>query len=661
MPITPPPILNLGILAHVDAGKTSLTERILYEAGVIHAIGRVDTGTTQTDTLELERQRGITIRSAVVAFRLGDLHVNLIDTPGHADFIAEVERALLALDAVVLVVSAVEGVQPQTRRLARAVRDLGLPMAVFVNKIDRLGARVGSVLDDIGELLDLRIVPMSEVRHTGTRAAEAVPRKVTDIHACPDVLDTLSLSDLGADLVDAYLGRAGRVSPHLVGWHLRKQVAARVVVPIFAGSAVTGAGVRDLLDGIARWVPPACGCPDKPLSGIVYTIQRTSSGEKIAHVRLFDGSVAVRDVIACGRRDERGALVCEPARVTAVDRDHALRNGRPVASAGEIVRLHGLRDARVGDWIGREQPGRSGGTFRRPTMESVVSPHSPGLFAALQRLAEGDPLIGFRQDERRQELVVRLYGEVQKEVLEATLAGDFGLHVTFAPSRVVCIERPAGTGSAIEHIGAADNPFVGTVGLRVEPGEPDSGIVFCRPSGALPLAFYAAIEETVHETLQEGLRGWEVRDIRVTLTETAYASPVTVAGDFRKLTPLVLMAALKEAGTIVCEPIQRFELETPEPLVGEVLAALVAHRAVPEMTEPVGESGRTVRTAGTIPAAEVHAMDLRLAGLTRGEGVLTAAFESWAPVSGVGAIPERERSDHNPLNRAWYLAQVAQG
>ncbi|MGC4105210.1 MAG: TetM/TetW/TetO/TetS family tetracycline resistance ribosomal protection protein [Thermomicrobiales bacterium] len=652
-----PTPLNLGILAHVDAGKTSLTERILFETGVIHAIGRVDRGTTQTDTLDLERQRGITIRSAVVAFTLGGLHVNLIDTPGHADFIAEVERALLALDAVVLVISAVEGVQPQTRRLARAVRSLGLPMVVFVNKIDRLGARVDAVLDDIRDLLGLRVVPMTEVRNAGTRAAEAIPRPVTDIRRCPDVLDALSLDRMGADLVDAFITRDGNVSSHLVSWHLRKQVAAGIVVPVFAGAAITGAGVPDLLDGISSWLPAAAGDADAPLSGTVFTVQRTPSGEKLAFVRLFDGSVALRQVIGVGRRDEDGAVEIAQERVTALDRYQ--RDGRAVASAGEIVRLHGLRSARVGDWIGREQPGRRAAGFRRPTMESVVSPHSSGLFAALQCLAESDPLIGFRHDERRRELSVRLFGEVQKEVLAATLASDFGLEVSFAPSRVVCVERPIGTGYAIEHVGAPGNPFAGTVGIRVEPGELDSGIVFRRPSGALPLAFYVAIEETISETLREGLHGWEVRDIRVTLTETAYASPVTVAGDFRKLTPLVLMAALKEAGTRVCEPILRFDLETPEPLVGDALPVLVANRAVPEATEAVEASGRTARIVGTIPAAEVHAVEQRLAGLTRGEGVLTTAFASYAPVT--GPVPERDRSDHNPLNRAWYLAQVAQG
>ena len=165
-------IVTIGILAHVDAGKTSLTERILFETGVITSIGSVDKGTTQTDTMELERARGITIKSAVVSFQLNGLTVNLIDTPGHADFVAEVERSLRVLDGVVLVVSAVEGVQPQTRRLARAVCSANLPMLIFINKIDRLGARGDALLADIRRTLRLRAVPLNSPTGLGVRTAE---------------------------------------------------------------------------------------------------------------------------------------------------------------------------------------------------------------------------------------------------------------------------------------------------------------------------------------------------------------------------------------------------------------------------------------------------------------------------------------------------------
>src|SRR5262245_35411385 len=167
-------IVNIGILAHVDAGKKDLTERILFETGVIRTIGSVDKGTTQTDTLELERARGITIKSAVVSFQLHELKVNLIDTPGHADFVAEVERSLRVLDGVVLVVSAVEGVQPQTRRIARAVGAAGLPLLIFVNKIDRIGARSEALLEDLRRKLNLRVVPMTLASGLGARTAEVV-------------------------------------------------------------------------------------------------------------------------------------------------------------------------------------------------------------------------------------------------------------------------------------------------------------------------------------------------------------------------------------------------------------------------------------------------------------------------------------------------------
>src|SRR5947209_4926905 len=185
-------IVNIGILAHVDAGKTTLTERILFETGVIKAVGSVDEGTTQTDTLELERARGITIKSAVVSFQLNQLKVNLIDTPGHGDFVAEVERSLRVLDGVVLVVSSVEGVQPQTRRLARAIRAANLPLLIFVNKVDRLGARGEALLGDIRSKLKLRVVAMNTAIGIGGRASGVVERDREDPAWRDPVIDLLA-------------------------------------------------------------------------------------------------------------------------------------------------------------------------------------------------------------------------------------------------------------------------------------------------------------------------------------------------------------------------------------------------------------------------------------------------------------------------------------
>ncbi len=498
-------IINLGILAHVDAGKTSLTERILFETGVIPATGSVDRGSTQTDTLELERQRGITIQSTVVSFPLDSHKINLIDTPGHADFIAEVERSLLALDGVVLVVSAVEGIQPQTRRLIRVVRSLGLPTILFINKIDRMGARDDALLGDIRRSLGLPILPLSGPVDIGTRRASAIERDLFGPDARAEV------SDLLAERSDAFLSEYvrsdGQPRRRRVEREIDRQARRGDIVPVFFGSAVTGAGVDLLLAGITRYLPLARGDDDGCASAVVFKIQRLPSGEKTAFVRLYQGRISRRDRVALTRWSVDGPEEYPENRITGIDAfgggaSHAVDH----ADAGDIVRLHGLRDGRIGDVIGAPPPRTGSARFDRPTLESIVRPVDSGrateLAAALQVLAEQDPLIDIRRDAVRSLVSVRLYGEVQKEVIAATLSGDFGLPVVFEPSHVVCIETPAGSGSAVEQIGAPGNPFLATIGLRVGPAPSGSGVTFGRPAGALDRSFYRAIEETVYETLR---------------------------------------------------------------------------------------------------------------------------------------------------------------
>ncbi|MDQ2784045.1 MAG: TetM/TetW/TetO/TetS family tetracycline resistance ribosomal protection protein, partial [Chloroflexota bacterium] len=473
-------IVTIGILAHVDAGKTSLTERILFETGVIASVGSVDKGTTQTDTLELERARGITIASAVVSFQLNTLTVNLIDTPGHGDFVAEVERSLRVLDGVVLVVSSVEGVQPQTRRLARAIRAADLPMLIFVNKVDRLGARGEALLADIRRTLNLRVVAMNTATGIGDRAATVVAWD-RDSLAWRDPVSDL-LAETNERVIEEFDRTGGDLSAFFLAAELRAQVAARAIVPVFFGSAITGAGVPALLAGIEEWLPVAEEATDAPATGTVFKIARRASGEKLVYVRLFAGRLAVRQRVALRRRDAFGAMEQIEERITGIDRFVA---GTAVlaeaASAGEIAVLHGLRAARIGDRIGADETGAGAiaRVFPAPAMESVVYPFEPGqitrLRAALEQLAEQDPLIALRQRNEEGEIAIRLYGEVQKEVVMETLAREYGVAVTFGPSQTICIERPVGTGEHAEIIGENGNPFYATVGLRVEPAECGSG------------------------------------------------------------------------------------------------------------------------------------------------------------------------------------------
>jgi ribosomal protection tetracycline resistance protein len=618
--------LNLGILAHVDAGKTTLTERLLYAAGVIDEVGSVDKGTTRTDSLALEQQRGITIKSAVVSFPIDDVTVNLIDTPGHPDFIAEVERVLSVLDGCVLVVSAVEGVQPQTRILMRALERLDVPTVLFVNKIDRMGADPERVLDEIEQRLTPEVVPMGSAAGLGTRAA--------------------AFASFGpADEELSERSRAGELHP------------------VFFGSALTGAGVEEVMGGITRLLPGRAGDDDGALSARVFKIERGPGGDRIAYTRVFSGAVNVRDRFDAGKVTAIRVF----ADGDAVQRDEV--------HAGEIAKLWGL-EIQIGEWLG-EPRGGAEHHFAPPTFESVVAPADPAdgrrLRVALGQLAEQDPLIGVRQDDTRGEISVSLYGEVQREVIESTLADEYGLQVEFRETTTICVERPTGTGEAVEILNTPTNPFHADLGLRIEPAAPGSGVEFRVEDGvdkrSVPLyvfktfdSFVQHMDEFVRLALEEGLRGWRVTDCVVTLTEIAYSladgppsrrGPMPTTRDIKRLTPLVLMQALAQKGTVVCEPVFRVRAEVPTEAIGPVLAALGRLGAGAGTPRPRGELS-VLETA--LPASCLQELRRQLPGLTGGEGVLDADFAGYQPVAGEPPVRRRLRPD--PRNLDEYLAQV---
>ncbi|HJP89944.1 MAG TPA: translation factor GTPase family protein [Candidatus Limnocylindrales bacterium] len=647
--------LNLGILAHVDAGKTTLTERLLYTAGAISKIGSVDAGTTQTDTLALERERGITIKSAVASFALDDLTVNILDTPGHPDFIAEVERVLRVLDGAILVISAVEGVQPQTPLLYRALARLNVPTLLFLNKLDRRGADPDRVLAQIADRLTPAIMPMRRASDPGTAAVAIQPIDEADEGFAASVVERLAEHD--ESLLAMYVERGS------VPWaRLRRSIAtqskAALVHPVFMGSAIAGHGVPDILDAIPELLPEAHGDPTAPVRGRVFKIERAVSGERVAYARLFDGTVSARDHLAFGDGEEGRVVhlaVTEPGGAT-----QALR-----AMAGQIAKIAGLQGVRVGDPIGAATRTDAEGQFPPPGLESVVRPRRGAdggrLRAALNELAEQDPLIDVRQDDERGEIAVSLYGEVQKEVIGETLARDYGVEVDFAATTTICIERPVGTAEALEVISSpshanisgkssptSENPYNATIGLRIEPAKPGTGITFRLDVDVKLVPMYvfntvpqfeAQMARMVGDALEEGVRGWRVTDCLVTMFDSGYRRTGSTMSDFKKLTTLVLGRALREAGVVVCEPLTSLRIEAPVES-GKGITGVILSAGGRILGQHSGESKTTI--VAFVQAGRVHEVQNRIPGLTGGEGIVESQFAGFHPVT-ADPPPEHRR------------------
>jgi ribosomal protection tetracycline resistance protein len=513
---------------------------------------------------------------------------------------------------------------------------------------------------------------MGRVRDPGRRETTVEAFSADDAAHRATLIEVLAEHDDA--ILRAYVGDETGLSSARLREQLAVQTRRGIVHPVFFGSAGLGIGVDALLTGIAEFLPGTGGDPDAPVSGRVFKIERTAAGERVAYVRLFAGALRPRQRVRVGEGEE-----VKPTSVKVFAPSGA--PPRDVVAAGEMAMVRGLGAVRVGDAIGESPPGDTvTARFPRPTLEAVVFAQIPeqagSLHAALAQLAEQDPLIDVRQDDQRREIAVSLYGEVQKEVIQATLQRDYGIPADFHETTVVCIERPAKVGEAEEIIRArthtnitghssplSTNPFMATLAVRIEPAPPGSGIEVRTDVGVrlVPLylfktvdAFETQITSYVHEALTEGLAGWQVTDCRVTITDCGYASPETSAADFRRLTQLVVATALGRAGTWVCEPLADLAIEVPSSTAPAVLAAL--GRLGGRVRGQFSANGFS-RADAVLPVARVRALQHQLPGLSMGEGILETRFGGYQPIG--DNPPTRQRSTPSPLDRDAWLASLA--
>jgi ribosomal protection tetracycline resistance protein len=621
---------NVGLVAHVDAGKTTIAEQMLWLSGRIRTAGSVDDGTAQTDYLDVERERGISVRMATTVLPWQGHSINLVDTPGHVDFVAEVERSLQVLDGAVLIISAAEGVQSHTETIWHALRQRQLPAILFINKVDRMGANVPRVLAEVASALTDRAVPLD-------LAPEALAER---------------LAELDDETLERYL-TDGAVDSAWLRTRLAELSRAGKVFPVLCGAAKHGLGVRELLDAILELLPPPSGSVEAPLSGVVFKVERDPAMGRTAYVRLFGGRVANRgSVWSAGRELE--------AKVSQIRKMYARHHeDTGVLEAGDIGVLCGLGNVRAGEILGDSAGVPPLAQLAAPVLSARVHPAPPGelpkLVEALQELTDEDPLLDLRWIPEVRELHVKMTGAIQLEVLGAMLKVRFGLGATFDPPSVIYQETPSQPGEGFVAY-TMPKPCWAVLRFAIEPGQRGSGLQYRSAALAneiLP-SYQREVERQVPEALRQGLSGWNVTDLKVTLTYGQHHVVHTHPLDWSVATPMGIMDGLTNTGTTLLEPLYAFRISVPEEAAGRVLGHLIQMRG--QFDSPVIAGGRFL-VEGTLPVATSLDYPVRLSAAISGRGVISTRFAGYSE-----APPEvkavRPRVGVDPRDRAKYILSV---
>jgi len=613
------PALSIGIVAHVDAGKTTITEQMLYRCGVIKTVGRVDNGNTTTDAMAVERERGITIRSTTVSMMWQDVRINLLDTPGHVDFVAEVERSLTVLDGAILAISAREGVQAQTRLIFNALQRLKIPTIIFINKVDRMGVDLSKIYEDIRKSLSDKLYFINRVENEGTKEARLINAALdSEIVA----LNYEQLALLDDAFMERFLEAPVDSLKTFAVERVQKCIEKAELFPILHGAALHGLGIDALLQTIQTCFEPVIS---ESLSARVYKVDRDEHGARRCFARIFGGSLKLRESYPLFDCDTSFKV-----------RKMALLNGAsPIptdyAVAGDIVLLYTdelVTESVIGDARLQRKPFQ----LATPTLKATVAycnlAERRMICEALDQLTDEDPFLDYGIHPVTEAIEIKLFGVVQKEIIETLLKQRFKIETVIEEPSTLYKERPVAKSSACLYMYQDGNLLPATVGIEIEPMEVGSGFEYENKVsfGDLKRPFQNAVLEGVEKGLANGLRGWELTDLRVRFVYSEFDSVNSTPSDYRKLAPEVVRMALEKSGTELLEPVLNYEINLPQYAVGRAISDVLKMRGT--VDEPFIE-GEFAILKGAIPVETSKSYHSELADYTEGKGSFITHFNGY--------------------------------
>jgi elongation factor G len=669
---------NIGIIAHIDAGKTTTTERILFYTGKTYKMGSVDDGTTVTDWMDQERERGITIVSAAISTIWKDYHINLIDTPGHIDFTAEVQRSLRVLDGGVVVFDGVQGVEPQSETVWRQADKYSVPRICFVNKLDRTGASLGFSIKTIREKLGANPIQMqvpigAEADFKGVvdlmtmtatywdddKGAETNVEKIPD-----DLLEKAKvrrfqmiekIAELDDDLTTKFLENE-EISEAELKVALRKAVISNQASPVFCGSSLKNKGVQLLLDAVVDYLPSPLDIPsikaidlktqeeitrktsdDEPLCALIFKIVSDPYAGRMAYFRVYSGKM-VQGVMAYnvsnGKKERIGRLL----RVYADHREDLQEIG-----AGDIGAVLGLKEASTGDTIcgPNNQILLERIKFPEPVISVAIEPKTVAdqdkLDKALTNLSEEDPTFKVKVDENTGQTLISGMGELHLEILVDRMMREFNVQANVGKPLVSYRETISNAVPKVDYKYIKQSGGHGQYGhvvFSLEPVERGTGISFINKitSGAVPREYFKAVESGVKEAAESGVAaGFPVTDIKVTFYDGSFHEVDSSEMAFKMAATFAFREGVTKGKPILLEPIMKVEALIPEEYLGDILAQLNSRRA--EITGMEPRPGKAHAVHANVPLSTMfgYATDLRSA--SQGRGVFTMEFSHYAPAS----------------------------